>query len=62
MNGGLVRRSSFEGLTLYPRLARLPEQELTDMLEEPKEEEGPEPIGIVGNIVSAVSFHLRFWG
>ena len=50
MNGGLVRRSSFEDLTLYPRLARLPEQEFTDM---PKEEEGLEPIGIVGNIISA---------
>ena len=59
MNGGLVRRSSFEDLTLYPRLARLPEQEFTDM---PKEEEGLEPIGIVGNIISAVSCHLRFWG
>ena len=42
---------SFEGLTLYPRLACLSGQEFADVLEEPKEEE-LEPTGIVDNIVS----------
>ena len=49
--GNEVTVTSFEGLTLYPRLARLPGQEFADVLEEPKEEE-LEPTGIVNNIVS----------
>jgi hypothetical protein len=43
--------TSFEGVTLYPRLERLPGQEFVDVLEEPKEEE-LKPTGIVDNIVS----------
>jgi UDP-glucose:glycoprotein glucosyltransferase len=49
--GNEVTVTSFEGLTLYPRLERLPGQEFADVLEEPKEEER-EPSGIVDNIVS----------
>lgn len=49
--GNEVTVTSFEGLMLYPRLARLLGQEFADMLEEPKEG-GLEPIGIVGHIVS----------
>ena len=49
--GNEVTVTSFEGLTLYPRLARLPGQEFADVLAEPKEEELG-PTGIVDNIVS----------
>jgi UDP-glucose:glycoprotein glucosyltransferase len=49
--GNEVTVTSFEGLTLYPRLERLPGQEFADVLEEPKVEE-LEPSGIVDNIVS----------
>jgi len=49
--GNEVTVTSFEGLTVYPRLARLPGQELVDVLENPEEEE-LEPTGIVDNVVS----------
>jgi UDP-glucose:glycoprotein glucosyltransferase len=49
--GNEVTVTSFEGLTLYPRLERLPGQEFTDVLKEPKVEE-LEPTGIVDNILS----------
>ena len=49
--GNEVTVTSFEGLTLYPRLARLPDQEFADVLEDPEEEEW-KPTGIVDNIVS----------
>src|SRR6266702_3347720 len=49
--GNEVTVTSFEGLTLYPRLALLPGQELVDILEDPEEEE-LQPTGIVDNIVS----------
>ncbi len=49
--GNEVTVTGFEGLTLYPRLARLPGQELVDVLEDPEEEE-QQPTGIVDNIVS----------
>jgi UDP-glucose:glycoprotein glucosyltransferase len=49
--GNEVTVTSFEGVTLYPRLERLPGQEFVDVLEEPKEEE-LKPTGIVDNIVS----------
>ncbi|KAF8268079.1 UDP-glucose:Glycoprotein glucosyltransferase-domain-containing protein [Lactarius quietus] len=52
--GNEVTVTSFEGVTLYPRLARLPGQEVADVLEVP-EEEGLEPTGIVDNIVSRIS-------
>ncbi|KAF8266966.1 hypothetical protein EI94DRAFT_1802289 [Lactarius quietus] len=38
--------TSFEGVTPYPRLARLPGQEFADVLEDPEEEE-PDPTGIL---------------
>jgi UDP-glucose:glycoprotein glucosyltransferase len=49
--GNEVTVTSFEGLTLYPRLARLPDQESLDVLQDPEEEE-LQPTGIVDNIVS----------
>ena len=49
--GNQVTVTSFEGLTLYPRLARLPDQEFADVLEDPKDDD-LEPTGIVDNIVS----------
>lgn len=36
--GNEITLTSFEGLTLYPRLSRLPGMETADVLEEPKEE------------------------
>ncbi|KAH8978341.1 UDP-glucose:glycoprotein glucosyltransferase-domain-containing protein [Lactarius akahatsu] len=59
--GNEVTVTSFEGLTLYPRLARLPGQEFVDVLEDPEEEE-PRPTGIVDNIVSRVSSIFRSSG
>ena len=50
--GNEVTVTSFEGLTLYPRLARLPGQELVDVLQDLEEEEEGQPAGIVDNIVS----------
>jgi UDP-glucose:glycoprotein glucosyltransferase len=49
--GNEVTVTSFEGVTLYPRLARLPNQEFADVLEDSEEGER-EPTGIVDNIVS----------
>jgi len=49
--GNEVTVTSFEGLTLFPRLDRLPGQELVDVLEVPEEEE-QRHTGIVDNIVS----------
>ena len=48
--GNEVTVTSFEGLTLYPRLARFPGQEFVDVLEDPEEE--LEPTGIVDKVVS----------
>ena len=46
-----VTITSFEDLTLlYPCLARLPGQEVADVILEPKEEE-LEPTGMVDNII-----------
>jgi UDP-glucose:glycoprotein glucosyltransferase len=47
--GNEVTVTSFEGVTLYPRLARLPGQEYVDILETLEEEE---PMGTVNQIVS----------
>ncbi|KAH9162492.1 UDP-glucose:glycoprotein glucosyltransferase-domain-containing protein [Lactarius sanguifluus] len=52
--GNEVTVTSFEGLTLYPRLARLPGQEFVDVLEDPEQEEW-QSTGIVDNIVSRIS-------
>ena len=49
--GNEVTVTSFKGLTVYPRLARLPGQELVDILED-SEEGDLQPTGIVNNIVS----------
>jgi UDP-glucose:glycoprotein glucosyltransferase len=48
--GNEVTVTSFEGVTLYPRLARLPGQEYVDILE--ALEEAEEPGGTVNKIVS----------
>ncbi|KAI9428853.1 UDP-glucose:glycoprotein glucosyltransferase-domain-containing protein [Lactarius indigo] len=56
-----VTVTSFEGLTLYPRLARLPGQEFVDVLEDPEEEER-QPSGIVDNIVSRISLMFKSSG
>ena len=42
--GNQVTVTSFEGLTLYPRLARLPGQELVDVLQDPKERKKGSPL------------------
>ncbi|KAI0266194.1 UDP-glucose:glycoprotein glucosyltransferase-domain-containing protein [Gloeopeniophorella convolvens] len=52
--GSEVTVTSFEGVTLYPRLARLPGQELVDVLETPVEDE-EEPKGIVDDVFSRIS-------
>jgi UDP-glucose:glycoprotein glucosyltransferase len=48
--GNEVTSTSFEGLTLYPRLVRLSGQESVDVLEAPEEKEGSK--GTVNAIVS----------
>lgn len=45
-----VTVTSFEGLTLYPRLVRKPGMQNQDVLHVPEEEE--EPKGIVGDIIN----------
>jgi len=45
-----VTLTSFEGLTLYPRLGRLPGMEMVDVLETSETEEGS--AGIVGDIMT----------
>lgn len=45
-----VTVTSFEGLTLYPRLVRKPGMQHQDVLHVPEEEE--EPKGVVGDIIS----------
>ena len=47
--GNRITITSFEGVTLYPRLARLPGRENVDVLEVPKEEV---PQGVVNGILS----------
>lgn len=47
--GSGITVASFEGVTLYPRLSRLPGKEHVDVLEAP-EEEGP--VGVIHDIYS----------
>jgi UDP-glucose:glycoprotein glucosyltransferase len=57
--GNEVTVTSFEGVTLYPRLARLPGQEYVDILETLEEEE---PLGAVNKLVSRwVHFLQQLW-
>lgn len=48
-----VTVTSFEGLTLYPRLVRKPGMQNQDVLHVPEEEE--EPKGIVGDIINKLA-------
>jgi UDP-glucose:glycoprotein glucosyltransferase len=55
--GSEITLTSFEGLTLFPRLARLAGMEAADVLEEVRNEQGF--TGVLGDIVSkSVSFWL----
>lgn len=49
--GSEITLTSFEGLTLYPRLSRLPGMEREDVLEEEKSQ-GTGPMNVFGTIVS----------
>jgi UDP-glucose:glycoprotein glucosyltransferase len=50
--GNEVTVTSFQGVTLYPRLERLPNEEFADVLEDPEEGKERGPPRIVDNIVS----------
>jgi UDP-glucose:glycoprotein glucosyltransferase len=49
--GSEITLTSFEGLTLYPRLSRLPGMEREDVLEEEKNG-GADPMNVFGTIIS----------
>ncbi|KAI0042052.1 glycosyltransferase family 24 protein [Auriscalpium vulgare] len=55
--GSEITVTSFKGLTLYPRLARLPGKETADVLEE--EEEEKEPVGLVDDVVTRITSLFR---
>jgi UDP-glucose:glycoprotein glucosyltransferase len=55
--GNEVTVTSFDGVTLYPRLARLPGQEYVDILETVQEEE---PRGTVNKIVSRWVYFFKW--
>jgi UDP-glucose:glycoprotein glucosyltransferase len=57
--GGGITVASFEGVTLYPRLSRLPGKEHVDVLEVPEEES---PGGVIHEIYSRISSIVKSVG
>ncbi|KAJ7651981.1 glycosyltransferase family 24 protein [Mycena polygramma] len=59
--GNEIAVTSFEGLTIYPRLRRIPGMENEDVLADPEEEEDYEPSGILEDLTSRFKsiFHFK---
>ncbi|KAJ7264047.1 glycosyltransferase family 24 protein [Mycena haematopus] len=52
--GNEIAVTSFEGLTIYPRLSRVPGMEHEDVLADPEENDDSEPSGILEDLASRV--------